>query len=172
MYIYIYYTHTYIYIYVYRHIIISYHDDGCARVCIFVFLRGASGIPWLKLSEKFPMDVRIPPLHLKIMLDSNPLKSRIWARRLAVSGIALARPGCVRGDRHRLNGYYYLAQWVPSPPGKHTFQHWTIQAVPQTAGKRKARYPQGHIMMCTYNICLYTYIYIYMCMYIYIYMYT
>ena len=30
------------------------------------------------------MDVRIPPLEIKIMLESNPLKSRILARRLAV----------------------------------------------------------------------------------------
>ena len=30
------------------------------------------------------MDVRIPPLIIKIMLESNPLKSRILVRRLAV----------------------------------------------------------------------------------------
>ena len=30
------------------------------------------------------MDIRIPPLKTKIMLESNPLKSRILVRRLAV----------------------------------------------------------------------------------------
>ena len=42
-------------------------------------------IAWLKLSRKFPMDVRIPPLKMKIMLESNPLKSRNLVRRLAVA---------------------------------------------------------------------------------------
>ena len=40
-------------------------------------------IAWLKLSGKFPMDMRIPPLRVKIMLESNPLKSRILVGRLA-----------------------------------------------------------------------------------------
>ena len=30
------------------------------------------------------MDMRIPPLKIKIMLESNPLKSRILVQRLAV----------------------------------------------------------------------------------------
>ena len=30
------------------------------------------------------MDMRIPPLNMKIMLESNPVKSRIFVRRLAV----------------------------------------------------------------------------------------
>ena len=34
-------------------------------------------IAWLKLSVIFPMDLTIPPLEFKIMLESNPLKSRI-----------------------------------------------------------------------------------------------
>ena len=33
---------------------------------------------------KLPMDMRIPLLELKILLESNPLKSRILVRRLAV----------------------------------------------------------------------------------------
>ena len=32
------------------------------------------------------MDMRIPPLKIKILLGSNPLKSRILVRRLAVDG--------------------------------------------------------------------------------------
>ena len=39
-------------------------------------------IAWLKLSGKFPLDMRIPPLKIKIMLESNPPKSRILVRRL------------------------------------------------------------------------------------------
>ena len=38
-------------------------------------------IRWLELSGKFPLDMRIP---LKILLESNPLKSRILVGRLAV----------------------------------------------------------------------------------------
>ena len=41
-------------------------------------------IPRLKLSGEFPADMRIPPLEIKILLESNPLKSRIFVRRLAV----------------------------------------------------------------------------------------
>ena len=33
---------------------------------------------------KFPTDMKIPPLNIKIMLESSPLKSRIVVRRLAV----------------------------------------------------------------------------------------
>ena len=40
-------------------------------------------IDWLRCSGKFPMDI-IPPLKIKITLESNPLKSRILAGRLAV----------------------------------------------------------------------------------------
>ena len=41
-------------------------------------------IAWLKVSEQFPVDMRIPTLKIKTLLESNPLKSRISARRLAV----------------------------------------------------------------------------------------
>ena len=41
-------------------------------------------IAWLKLSGNFPMGLGVPPLKLKILLESNPLKSRILVRRLAV----------------------------------------------------------------------------------------
>ena len=40
-------------------------------------------IRWLKLPGKSPMDMRIPPLKLKILLESSPLKSRILVRRSA-----------------------------------------------------------------------------------------
>ena len=35
------------------------------------------------LSGKLPLDKRIPPLEIKIMLESSPPKSRISVRRLA-----------------------------------------------------------------------------------------
>ena len=37
-----------------------------------------------KFPGNSPMDMRIPPLKLKILLESNPLKSRILVRRFAV----------------------------------------------------------------------------------------
>ena len=39
---------------------------------------------WLTISRRFPIDMRIPPLTLKILLLSNPLNSRILVPRLAV----------------------------------------------------------------------------------------
>ena len=42
-------------------------------------------IRWLTISGEFPMGMIIPPLEIKILLESNPLKSRILVRRLAVS---------------------------------------------------------------------------------------
>ena len=41
-------------------------------------------IAWLKLSGKYPMGMVIPPLNVRIMIESNPLKSRILVWRLAV----------------------------------------------------------------------------------------
>ena len=37
-------------------------------------------IAWLKLSGKFSMGLGIPPLRIRILLESNPLKSRIYTR--------------------------------------------------------------------------------------------
>ena len=37
-----------------------------------------------KISGEFPVVMRIPPLRIKILLESNPPKSRILVRRLAV----------------------------------------------------------------------------------------
>ena len=47
-------------------------------------LNTPSKIRWLRLSGKFLMDLRIPHFNINIMLESNPLKSRIVVRRLAV----------------------------------------------------------------------------------------
>ena len=42
-------------------------------------------IAWLELSGKSPMDMRIPSFRIKIMFESNPLKSIMFVGRLAVS---------------------------------------------------------------------------------------
>ena len=61
------------------------------------------------------MDLRIPPLEIKIMLESNPLKSRILVRRLAVGSTRVlfepsachAEPG-KGANTLRLNKHYSL----------------------------------------------------------------
>ena len=49
-------------------------------------------IRWLKLPGKFPVGMRIPPLKIQILLESNPLKSRILVRRLAVPASVKGTP--------------------------------------------------------------------------------
>ena len=44
---------------------------------------------WLEPSGRFPTGLRMSPLGIKILLESNPLKSRILVRRLAVRPISL-----------------------------------------------------------------------------------
>ena len=48
-----------------------------------------TNIAWLKLSGKFAMDMRIPPLSIKIMFESNPLKSTMLVGRLGVLSTSL-----------------------------------------------------------------------------------
>ena len=43
-----------------------------------------TNIAWLKLSGKFPVDMRIPPLNIQIMLESNPPKPTMLVGRLGV----------------------------------------------------------------------------------------
>ena len=58
-------------------------------------------IAGLKLSGKFPMGLGIPPLELPILLESNPLKSRILVRRLAVRRTGRDMSGGVGRPRRR-----------------------------------------------------------------------
>ena len=44
-----------------------------------------TNIAWVKSSGKSPMDMRIPPLTIKIMLESNPLKPAMLVGRSGVS---------------------------------------------------------------------------------------
>ena len=48
---------------------------------------------WPNISGKSPMDMIIPPLNIKIMLESNPLKSRSLVWRLAVDVSAVKAAG-------------------------------------------------------------------------------
>ena len=96
MYMYIY---IYVYVYVYIYIYICILNVSCYIIAyniqydILAPSHHSPNLPtkimptkiaWLKYSGKFPMDIRIPPLKIKILLESNPLKSRILVRRLAV----------------------------------------------------------------------------------------
>ena len=51
-------------------------------------------IAGLKISRNSPMDMRIPPLKLKILLESSPLKSRILVGRLGVFVVCPWRHQC------------------------------------------------------------------------------
>ena len=94
-------TYIYIYIYIYMYIYIYIYTHTCLSVCRSVCLPHTScrrrapppgfdkpnlpiKIAWLKLSGTFPMDRKIPALKTKTLLESNPPKSRIFVRRLAV----------------------------------------------------------------------------------------
>ena len=78
-----------IYIYIYIHI----YASSCTDTSSICTITGTPNFPTknlpakirrLKTSGGFPMDMRIPPFEIKIMLESSPLKFRILVRRLAV----------------------------------------------------------------------------------------
>ena len=105
IYIYIYSIYIYIYIYIYL----------CVYIYIYIYIyssrtsrprgREATALPdpgatanlptkiipakirWLKLYGTFPMGLGVPPLEFKILLVSNPPKSRILVRRLAAGRV-------------------------------------------------------------------------------------
>ena len=88
----------YIYIYIYIYIGLRWQpparNPGVSLLKEPARARVAPGLPAkivpvvrfcrLETSGKFRMDMRIPPLKIEMSLESNPLKSRILARRLAV----------------------------------------------------------------------------------------
>ena len=93
-------------------------------------------IPWLKLSGKFPLDmgVRIPPLGINILLESNPLKSRILVRSLAVREVSSPHPHCDgpglthflgplrrTGSRTSPDEAPGVVHWLPDRVGTNTF---------------------------------------------------
>ena len=112
------YIYIYIYTYtcVYNHIYIYTHK-GFHSTFAEIFShspRAAPSLPTkiiptnicrLEISGTFHMDMRIPPLTIKILLESGPPKSRILGRRL---GVASCGPnGSVARPR------------VAEPPGSH-----------------------------------------------------
>ena len=71
------------------------HQVSCVVSSRVVVFRGTPNLPtniiptkiqiaWLKLSGKSPMDTRLPPLMINIMLEWNPLTFIMLVRRLAV----------------------------------------------------------------------------------------
>ena len=101
-----------------------------------------------------PMCLRIPPLKFKIMLESNPLKSTMLVRRLAVPGPAF--------QEVRSSGL------VPAAPGDRARQPR------RTTHFRKTNLSLSlyiYIYIHTY-IHTHTYIHIYVYIYIYIYIHT
>ena len=178
-YIYIY-TFMYICVYIYIYICIS---CVCIYIYIYIYIytcdssskfghRSLAGtkrtpnfpsqiihteIAWLKLSGKFPMDLRIPPLNIKIVLESNPLKSRILVRRLAV-------PWNRRAPMGRSN-------W----PNPHRHAHCAYTPIARTHVMDLAggSYSPVRVLVgmftSTYNIWIHTYIYIYIHIYMYVY---
>ena len=57
------------------------------------------------------MGLRIAPLNIKILLESNPLESRILVRRLAVGAIPIRRLNPIMASR----GLCYAAARVHTP---------------------------------------------------------
>ena len=73
----------------------------CIYVCMYAYMhmytymcgRGGTDSARLKLSGKSAMRLRIPPLRIKIMLESNPLKSTMSVGGLGVSGFERSTVG-------------------------------------------------------------------------------
>ena len=70
IYIYIY-THTYTHMYVYTYNKQQWLGVNTPNLPTNVL---PTKIRWFKLCRRFPLDTRIPPLNMKILLESNPLK--------------------------------------------------------------------------------------------------
>ena len=68
----------------------------------------------LKTSGEFPLDMRAPPLNIKILLESNPPESRILVRRLAVPPDVreAARRPLRRGPGRNVYIYIYTYQHI------------------------------------------------------------
>ena len=115
-------------------------------------------IAWLKLSGEFPMGLGIPPLMIKIMLESNPLKSMMLGR---LGGTACGRgqdrlePLCRSGAASAALIYIYIYSFIYVCIYIYIYM----------------------IIICisislSLSLSLYTYIYIYTYVYVCIYIYT
>ena len=110
-----------------------------------------TNIARLKLSGKFPMGLGIPPLYIKIMLESSPPKSTMLVGRLGVTAQAHTDPaGLQRRGRVRASTciYIYIYMYIER--------------------ERDIMY----ICMCVYiYIYMYTHIHAYIYIYTHMYMY-
>ena len=93
-------------------------------------------IRWLKTSGKSPLDMRVPLLQIRILLESNPMESRILVRRLAVQG--LTHQPCLLNVRHRCHmwGLSLRGSWSWSFP-------WTLDK--ESPGIQNRSTEMGHI---------------------------
>ena len=82
--------HTYIYIYIYIYVYPRPTESPRRLTPNLPTKIVPAKICRLRNYGEFPMDMRIPPLNIKIMLESNHLKSRILVRRLAVQNRLVA----------------------------------------------------------------------------------
>ena len=77
------YVYIHAYIYIYTHIY-AYISLSLSIYIYILFIRLFNvQESYTGMADKFPMDMRIPPLKINIMLESNPLKSRILVWRSA-----------------------------------------------------------------------------------------
>ena len=84
-----------------------------------------------------PAHGRFPKFH-RVFVGPRPwhIEIRHRVKKTSTINLEISKIEIMETDRKR-----YLASWVPSPPGKHTFQNCMIGDHPRTAGKRKTRYP-------------------------------
>ena len=108
------------------------------------------------------MDMRIPPLRIKIMFESNPLKSTMLVGRLGVWFVLIALCAAKLWDSgpslRRISSpyvYIYIYIYIYTYTYTHTYTYTFIYIYIER------------------EMCIYIYIYIYhVCIHIYIYIYT
>ena len=132
-------------------------------------------IAWLTLSGKFPTDMRIPPIELKILLESNPPKAIILVRRLAVqsgkrTGLWSFEPsrGLVLRQAAVLGFETFASErqaFSSLKPDLTSYIYHVSTLRSPAVGTFHSPNPLDG------NIYIYIYIYTCMCMYVYIYIY-
>ena len=129
---YTYYIYMYIYIYIYTYIHITLGGPQVSgerkpfwqKLSLQIYAHGLHGctpnlptnivstnIARLKLSGKFRMDTRIPPLQIKIMLEFNPVKSKMLVGRLGVCRCKCTGCGCSTRKVPLRNMTVFSRQW-------------------------------------------------------------
>ena len=80
-------------IYVYMCMCIYIHIYICIYVCVIIYIyiythtHDITNIAWFRFSGKLPAGLRIPPLRISIMLESNPLKFNV-SREIGRTAVA------------------------------------------------------------------------------------